>query len=624
MGLVIPGSGTTANLLVGDSIRTQRGRTIEPANNYIDNPNFTTALTTGWATYADAAGVTPVDGTGGSPNVTFTAFSGSLVRGVVSGRLTKDAANRQGQGAAFAFTLNAADTGLPVSVSLDFLASANFVASDVGVYIYDITNAVLITPASVNISAGKGTFRAFFVASTSTSYRLILHVASTNASAWTLDTDTFYAGPQVQLLGFAGTDPITYTPTTSLTNTTMTGTVARIGKYARLHVNYVFTGTPVGSMRLTTAQMLNGLGITADVGSVTETVATGTWKATDVGIANYAGQAQFRNDGNLILYNSGTEVTVSAPFVAGNTDNYTVDIDVPISNWSSNVTMAERAGEEYAWNTNLSINTNDSANFGYGATGARFAAHTVQVTKRVRFQTPIQPTDNVFVEVVNAVTNIWTPLAGTPFNSSNSTTGIGLGAVNSTDFDVYFGSAGYGATIIGGGGGAWSGVSGTDNYKWRVRKVSGGAAVGYPVGTPNIVGRTDGLAPAAGMLGQEQLGTINASSATTQGTLAVLSSYTINRGVYLVQGTCSLLINTVVGGFATGVAVTLNSASLPASSIQIPVGPSASAGVGLQHVAVLNVTSDASTIRLLGIVYGSSGAFTWTAAACELKMTRIA
>ena len=38
--------------------------------NYILNPDAE-AGTTGWATYADTAAATPVDGTGGSPTVTF-------------------------------------------------------------------------------------------------------------------------------------------------------------------------------------------------------------------------------------------------------------------------------------------------------------------------------------------------------------------------------------------------------------------------------------------------------------------------------------------------------------------------------------------------------------------------
>jgi hypothetical protein len=44
-------------------------------------------------------------------------------------------------------------------------------------------------------------------------------------------------------------------------------------------------------------------------------------------------------------------------------------------------------------------------------------------------------------------------------------------------------------------------VDWANTMMWRVRKVSGGASVGYPISSANIVGRTDGVAPAAGMVG---------------------------------------------------------------------------------------------------------------------------
>lgn len=160
--------------------------------NYIAvNPNFEVD-TTGWATYADAAATTPVNGTGGSPVVTFTRSTSAPLRGSASGLLTKDAANRQGEGFSYDFTIDAADVSRTLTIQADLLASAAFVvgdASDVTVWIYDVTNSVLITPNPYTINSAASTFVSTFQSTTSTSYRLIFHISTTNAAAWTLQID---------------------------------------------------------------------------------------------------------------------------------------------------------------------------------------------------------------------------------------------------------------------------------------------------------------------------------------------------------------------------------------------------------------------------------------------------
>jgi len=373
MGLVIPSTGTNAKLLVGDSIETQNGFLIAPAINYIKNALFTSNTTTGWATYADAAGTTPVDGTGGSPNVTFTAVSGATVRETYAGRLTKDASNRQGQGASYNFTIDAADTGRPVSIAFDFLASAAYVSNDVGVYIYDVTNATLITPAAINVAAGKGTFRAFFVATTSTSYRLILHVASTNASAWTLDTDNFQVGPQVQLSGAAVTDWQAYTPAiTGFTTSALEGFWRRVGDVAQLRIQAVLNAAPSTTMQV---GLPTGLSIdTTKAPGGSEFPTFGVIKVTDAGSGYYQGTVtqgnsntalRFLDDDGGLVYNA----TVPISWVSG--DTFSMTADVPIANWSSNVTSLAAANPEYAFNTGAvtAAGGSDTSSFGNGAAG---------------------------------------------------------------------------------------------------------------------------------------------------------------------------------------------------------------------------------------------------------------
>ena len=459
--------------------------------NYIANPLFDDGTVTGWATYADAAGTTPVDGTGGSPNVTFTAESGALVRGTFSGRLTKDAANRQGQGASYDFTIDAADTGRPVSIAFDFLASAAYVANDVGVYIYDVTNATLITPAAINVAAGKGTFKAFFVATTSTSYRLILHVASTNASAWTLDTDNFQVGPQVQLSGSPSTDFRTVTGASiNWTNTTVTAQVAQDADRGRFRIAVVATGTP-GAVSSAIVTLPTGFVIDSSkllLTGVGETT-LGTATIQDDGIANYGPY--------VVAYESTTtvrilNVTTSAPHAFAVGDSITLDFVAPVVGFSSNVTMAERAVEEYAYNSSTTDAT-DTSSFAYGPAGGLVPVTlTAARAKVIRFTTPVQSTDNLFLEILEPGSTKWLPhnncdRGSLGYVNQNATQyGVSLDPSGGTDVDVVFWryTRPTGATY-GIAGEDW-GTLNTAGYRWRVRKVSGNAVVGYPVGVQNL------------------------------------------------------------------------------------------------------------------------------------------
>lgn len=162
-----------------------------------DNSNFEASVGS-WTTYADAAGTQPVDGTGGSPNVTFTRITSGVLNGSGSARLTKDAANRQGQGASLTLTVPNYIKGLPSKVQFSLSASSNFDfgtaldssdPADVTVYLYDVTNSKLLQPYPYSIIS-NGIFEGMVqIPSDCSSLRLILHVTTTNANAWTLDID---------------------------------------------------------------------------------------------------------------------------------------------------------------------------------------------------------------------------------------------------------------------------------------------------------------------------------------------------------------------------------------------------------------------------------------------------
>ncbi|MEZ0208746.1 MAG: hypothetical protein ACAH17_01035, partial [Candidatus Paceibacterota bacterium] len=237
MGAPFIFNGRRAKGLTADGMLLSDGSKIDSDGlvNYIKN-GHAEVNTTGWATYADAAASRPVDGTGGSPTVTWTRSTSSPLRGQASFLLTKDAANRQGEGASYAFTIDSADQAKVLNISFDWaVASGTYSGgssstdSDLIVYIYDVTNSRLIEPAPIKLDgAVVGTnykyVSSFQSSSNSTSYRLIVHCATTSASAYTVKFDNVAVGPSVVTTGAFISDWQSFTPTGAWsTNTTYTG-----------------------------------------------------------------------------------------------------------------------------------------------------------------------------------------------------------------------------------------------------------------------------------------------------------------------------------------------------------------------------------------------------------------
>ena len=84
-------------------------------------------------------------------------------------------------------------------------------------YLYDRTNNVLIEPSSFKLLSNSGTISDQFSATfqtpyNSTQYRLIIHVASTSASAYSLKFDDIQVSPSNYVYGTPITDWQNYTP----------------------------------------------------------------------------------------------------------------------------------------------------------------------------------------------------------------------------------------------------------------------------------------------------------------------------------------------------------------------------------------------------------------------------
>lgn len=463
--------------------------------------DFEDNLTTNWSVYANtAAATTPEVSPGGSPNVDFTfATSSSVpVRGTYSGLINKTANNRQGHGIrTSAMTIDSIDAGKPLTVSFDYkIASGTYSTGDIGVFMSDDTN--IIQPSTVDIPGGEGTFVATFTATTSTSYRLIFHVRTTSASAYTVKLDNISVGPQMKVLGAAINDPILYTPTGSwASNVVYSGVYQRVGKRLVGQVNIRCTGAPSGTLSFSQAQLLpSGLTLDTtvlpDYGTSAGTSydhCVGNVVTTDNGVGEYDGFIYWDGTASIFRLKTSTTssavgpaITATSPFTFGSQDLVVINFDIPITNWSSNIQLAQ-SREEFLFNTTTD-NTNDTTSFGYGAAGSTIPNRSIgtQVSKRVRAQSPIQPTDKITVELLPSGTgNTWVDAAQWfPYLEVSTTPtryGISYERVSgsNTDVDVVFRAGGYNqnqAATYAANGSPWSDLF-TAGWKWRVRKCSG-------------------------------------------------------------------------------------------------------------------------------------------------------
>jgi len=333
-------------------------------NLVIDNQGDAEAAgTTGWACYADAAGTSPVDGTGGSPNITFTQSTSSPLVGTGSFLFTKDAANRQGQGCAYQFSVDTAYKAKVLQIEFEYLVSSGTFAAgssttdgDMTVWVYDVTNSTLIQPSTYKVYSNSTSLTAkvvsnFQTSATGSTYRLILHAGSTSASAYALKIDEVKVSPSVYTYGSPITDWVAYTPTlSSFTNTSTTGRWRRVGDSMEINFNIALTGTPVGT--LSNISLPSGYAIdTAKTNNTTYDYPSAI-SIRKAGVGTYGGTIQVSGSGLLMYYTVATgstspiatgAITPTTPVTFASSDNISGFITVPIVGWSSNVQMSDAA-----------------------------------------------------------------------------------------------------------------------------------------------------------------------------------------------------------------------------------------------------------------------------------------
>lgn len=314
--------------------------------NYILNPNFE-ADTTGYSTYLDAAGLNPVDGTGGtSLRLTLSQNETIPLRGLGDLKLAKTAFAEQGAGFSYDFTIDVADRAKKLTISFDYDAShPGYVDDDIRWSVYDVTNATLIRINGEDLKGGEGTHYAQFqTASDSVSYRLIAHVSSTNSSAYDVYFDNIKVGPREVVKGSIRTDSIAYTPTI-----TGFGTASSVEFfYSRDGEDLIVRGNfTSGTSTAVEAQISLPSGLSIDGDKIPSILKVGSGNrnaSTDNQFHILAtGGDSFFNIGiqaagwNGVVVRNGSDLLAS-----GNALSFTAR--VPIAGWSSNAKMSEDLG----------------------------------------------------------------------------------------------------------------------------------------------------------------------------------------------------------------------------------------------------------------------------------------
>jgi hypothetical protein len=303
-----------------------------------------------------------------------------------------------------------------------------------------------------------------------------------------------------------------YTPTFQGFGT-VTGIDARWRRVGNsLHAQIKFTsGTLQAS---TTARISIPSGLTIDSYTVNKIIGT---SATQFSVTS--GQ----NNSCLMFVESGQTTNVSfcnigdgsstknlsglnSQTIFGSNVVQSVQFEVPIAEWagSGTTTLADRALEEYyatsgTWDANSSTTVT-------GPDGAAMGgALTLGRTKTITLLSNLLPTDKLFLEMRfgSSSASPWVDASNSGYQYTRQGAiefGATITSISGNTVAIYFAPKALSSNTT------YANVTGAQDWNstwsWRLRKVSSGAQVGYPISTKNIVGATDGVAPVTGMLGE--------------------------------------------------------------------------------------------------------------------------
>lgn len=344
-----------------------------------DSSNFDSTLGS-WITYDDGAATQPVNGNvegGETITTTCTRTTSSPLHGAGSLLITKDAANRQGEGCSVAVTIAAVHSkGTTIYVDADFsIPTGTYATDDISWWAYDVTGNIMYPLLSKSNGTANGMatcasgsychFTGYFTTSSgSTSYRLIPHIASTSSSAYTVQIDDVRFAVRDNTVGSTITAWQSYSPTiTAVTSNPTVGTNTTTAVWRQvgdsIEIQYRLSQTGAGSAGTGKYLFPFPSGVVADTTRVTATGNTSGIGSTVVGTAYAANTTTVASSvqslGAAILYDSthlliattrsavgDYNVVVGSDVLplSGTTIYYSFEAKFPVVGWSANTTMA--------------------------------------------------------------------------------------------------------------------------------------------------------------------------------------------------------------------------------------------------------------------------------------------
>lgn len=464
-------------------------------------------------------------------------------------------------------------------------------------------------------------FTTYFDTSTATAYTV--HFTRTGGSGTTnLLVTNLIVGPGIQPQGAVIGEWIDYSPT--LGGTTGDGTVSyttQFGRYRRVGDSVEVEGIIVPNV--VTSAPTGDLTIKIPASLTADALGSGTHDAVAGGGFFYDASANTRYP--LYVGHYGTtdgedEITLFGASIAGatlptlqTTDQVGFHFTLKVQQWAGSGTVNLAQNDvEYAYNTagTTAAGGSDTTSFGYGPGGAAMGSINAttntgnSVTEMtVQFQTPIQVTDELILEVDGGSSGArWVPIACqkdiVAYNTHGAASyGMAVRQSAASQAVVTFGNAGRHSSGSGysDAGSTWAGIS---TWRWRVKKTTGGQAVGFGLadsagnaGLVNPYSSSGAGVVYAGTYTPTLTGTSNVAAATVPG-----ASFQYIRVGQFVHVTGNLSIDpTAAAPTATTLTITLpvaptNNFSNTYDLIGNGVGDS-SATAGLQGGQVYATTS---------------------------------
>ena len=445
------------------------------------------------------------------------------------------------------FNLDLVDLSKAVVLSFDITGNAADGNYDVVVVRYNSSgtyqetisvagNASSGTPASAKLPTGTTTFKGFFVSSNTQTDFYSVRIRKTAAVNDDFQIDSIFVGPQSLSAGVAMTATAQHSPTIGGLGTGGTVSASTDFFWYRVGPNMIAWGSFLKDASAGTGgadvTMTMPSGVTIDPNYLTESGAVqsqsnrlGSWNIRNAsgkyGSVNPASTTslRFSRQDTATSDLNGSDIGANAVLAFG-------PLVIPISEWTSNVTMADRAVEIYASNSGIgggNANTDYTVGSVEGHSGSQFAAVNSTdstngfVTRyAVNFSQPILQTTLPIIEFTEDSGATWSQTSRVTFNSkinaNNAVYGMWIEPRNSASVWVVFGNSGRQAgTTYGSTGISWAGIAGNNQYRWRLRAVNGGAAVGFPIAPANItlINSTDNYS------GNTKLGLMSYSHGTT-------------------------------------------------------------------------------------------------------------